>query len=89
MVPVWILGRLRTVKPAHASSRQNFAMSLFSLLAVLLLEQVQPLPYRRWVHEPLSRLAGFLASRFDAGERQQWQSSPGWSAQQFSFQIPW
>ncbi len=44
-------------------------MSLFSLLAVLLLEQVRPLPYRRWVHEPLSRLAGFLASRFDAGER--------------------
>ncbi|MBK7677359.1 MAG: CobD/CbiB family protein [Candidatus Accumulibacter sp.] len=44
-------------------------MSLFSLLAVLLLEQVRPLPYRRFVHEPLSSLARFLESRFNAGER--------------------
>ena len=45
-------------------------MSLFSLLAVLLLEQLRPLPYRRFVHVPLSRLSSFLESRLNAGERQ-------------------
>ncbi|MEF8698039.1 MAG: CobD/CbiB family protein [Candidatus Accumulibacter sp. UW20] len=44
-------------------------MSLFSLLAVLLLEQVRPLPYDRVVNEPLTHLAGFLESRLNAGER--------------------
>jgi adenosylcobinamide-phosphate synthase len=44
-------------------------MGLFSLLAVLLLEHLRPLPYRRLVHEPLSRLAGFLEGRLNAGER--------------------
>lgn len=45
-------------------------MSLFSLLAVLLLEQLRPLPYRRFVHVPLARLSSFLESRLNAGERQ-------------------
>jgi len=44
-------------------------MTLFSLLAVLLIEQLRPLPYRRVVHEPLTRLAGFLERLFNAGER--------------------
>ena len=44
-------------------------MSLFSLVAVLLIEQIWPLPYRRVVHEPLSRLARFLEGLFNAGER--------------------
>ena len=44
-------------------------MSLFSLVVVLLIEQIRPLPYRRVVYEPLSRLAGFLEARFNAGER--------------------
>ena len=44
-------------------------MSLFSLIAVLLIEQIRPLPYRWIVYEPLSRLAHFLEGRFNAGER--------------------
>lgn len=44
-------------------------MSLFSLIVVLLIEQIRPLPYRLVVHEPLSRLAAFLEARFNAGER--------------------
>ena len=44
-------------------------MSLFSLVAVLLIEQIWPLPYRRVVHEPLSRLARLLEGLFNAGER--------------------
>ena len=44
-------------------------MSFFSLLAVLLLEQLRPLPYLRVVYEPLLRLAGFLEGRLNAGER--------------------
>jgi len=48
-------------------------MSLFSLIAVLLIEQVRPLPYRRVIHEPLSRLARFLEAQFNAGERSQGQ----------------
>ena len=44
-------------------------MVLFSLIAVLLLEQIRPLPYRSMVHEPLERLAAFLEGRFNAGER--------------------
>ena len=45
-------------------------MGLFSLIAVLLLEQMRPLPYRWAVHEPLSGLARFLEKHFNAGERQ-------------------
>jgi adenosylcobinamide-phosphate synthase len=44
-------------------------MSLFSLVAVLLIEQIRPLPYRRLIHEPLTRLARFLEALFNAGER--------------------
>ena len=43
-------------------------MSLFSLIAVLLIEQIWPLPYRWIVFEPLSGLARFLEGRFNAGE---------------------
>jgi cobalamin biosynthesis protein CobD/CbiB len=44
-------------------------MSLFSLLAVLLLEQARPLPYRRFVHGPLSWFSSCLESGFNAGQR--------------------
>ena len=43
-------------------------MALLSLVAVLLLEQLRPLPYRQLVHEPLVRLAHFLERQFNAGE---------------------
>lgn len=43
-------------------------MSLFSLIAVLLLEQVRPLSYRQAVLEPLVRLADSVERRFNAGE---------------------
>ena len=46
-------------------------MDLFSLLAVLLIEQFRPLPYQRLVHDPLSRVAQFLERSFNAGERKQ------------------
>ena len=44
-------------------------MGLFSLVAVLLLEQIRPLPFQWAVQAPLSRLARFLEARFNAGER--------------------
>jgi 8-oxo-dGTP pyrophosphatase MutT (NUDIX family) len=43
-------------------------MSLLSLIAVFLIEQLQPLNYRRVVEEPLAAWAGFIESSFDAGE---------------------
>lgn len=43
-------------------------MTLFSLIAVLLIEQIRPLPYRAVVYGPLARLARFLEDRFNAGE---------------------
>ena len=43
-------------------------MALFSLIAVLLIEQLWPLSYRQMVHAPLTRLASFLEGRFNAGE---------------------
>jgi cobalamin biosynthesis protein CobD/CbiB len=46
-------------------------MSLLTLLTVLLVEYFRPLPYRRFVHAPLSRLAAFLESRLNAGEQRQ------------------
>jgi len=46
-------------------------MALFSLIAVLLIEQIRPLPYRWAVHVPLLRLARFLEARINAGERYQ------------------
>jgi adenosylcobinamide-phosphate synthase len=42
-------------------------MSLLSLIAVFLLEQLQPLDYRRIVAEPLGAWADFIESRFNAG----------------------
>lgn len=44
-------------------------MALLSLVAVLLLEQIRPLPYRWVVYEPLSKLARVLEGFFNAGER--------------------
>ncbi len=46
-------------------------MSLFSLIAVLLIEQIRPLPYHLVVYEPLSKLSRFLEAHFNAGERSQ------------------
>lgn len=43
-------------------------MALFSLIAVLLIEQIWPLSYSSLVHLPLMRLAKFLEERFNAGE---------------------
>ncbi|RIX46787.1 MAG: CobD/CbiB family protein [Rhodocyclales bacterium GT-UBC] len=43
-------------------------MSLLSLIAVFLIEQLQPLHYRRIVAEPLAVWADFIESRFNAGE---------------------
>lgn len=43
-------------------------MSLFSLIAVFLLEQLRPLPYARLVANPVRALADFVESRFNAGE---------------------
>ena len=43
-------------------------MALLSLIAVLLIEQVRPLPYRSMVYNPLACLARFLEERFNAGE---------------------
>ncbi len=43
-------------------------MSLLSLIAVFLIEQLQPLNYRRVVEGPLQAWADFIESRFDAGE---------------------
>lgn len=42
-------------------------MSLLSLIAVFLIEQLQPLHYRRVVAGPLSAWADFVESRFNAG----------------------
>lgn len=42
-------------------------MSLLSLIAVFLIEQLQPLDYRRVVADPLGVWADFIESRFNAG----------------------
>lgn len=42
-------------------------MSLLSLIAVFLLEQLQPLDYRRVVAEPLGAWADWIETRFNAG----------------------
>ena len=46
-------------------------MSFLSLIAVFLIEQLQPLNYRRVVEDPLVAWAGFIESRFNAGEYRQ------------------
>jgi len=43
-------------------------MSLLSLIAVFLIEQLQPLNYRRAVEAPLHAWADFIEASFDAGE---------------------
>lgn len=45
-------------------------MSLISLIAVFLIEQLHPLNYRRAVAAPLSAWADFIESRFNAGTYQ-------------------
>lgn len=45
-------------------------MSFFSLIAVFLLEQIQPLSFRRYVRDPVHALAAWLSKRFDAGAYQ-------------------
>jgi cobalamin biosynthesis protein CobD/CbiB len=42
-------------------------MSLLSLIAVFLLEQLQPLDYRRIVADPIGAWADYIESRFNAG----------------------
>ena len=44
-------------------------MSLFTMIAVLLIEQIRPLPYAAVVGAPLERWAGWLEARFNAGGR--------------------
>jgi cobalamin biosynthesis protein CobD/CbiB len=43
-------------------------MSLLSLIAVFLIEQLQPLSYRRMVANPVSAWADFIETRFNDGE---------------------
>ncbi|MFZ2267169.1 MAG: CobD/CbiB family protein [Azonexus sp.] len=43
-------------------------MSLLSLIAVFLIEQLQPLSYRRMVADPVSAWADFIEARFNDGE---------------------
>ena len=45
-------------------------MSLLSLVVALLLEQFRPLPYRRFVREPLAAMADFLEARLNGGAHQ-------------------
>lgn len=44
-------------------------MALLSLVAVLLIEQIRPLPYSLLVEQPLARLADRLEALLNAGER--------------------
>lgn len=43
-------------------------MAILSLIAVLLLEQIKPLPERQVIARPLARYAGFFESRFNDGQ---------------------
>ncbi|MBS1160346.1 MAG: Cobalamin biosynthesis protein CbiB [Proteobacteria bacterium] len=43
-------------------------MSILSLIAVFLIEQLQPLSYRRMVADPVSAWADFVEARFNDGE---------------------
>ena len=43
-------------------------MSLLSLIAVFLIEQLQPLSYRRMVADPVSAWADFIEARFNDGD---------------------
>ena len=44
-------------------------MAFITFVAVLLIEQIRPLPYAWLVQQPLGRFADRLAATFDAGER--------------------
>lgn len=46
-------------------------MTLLSLILALLIEQLKPLDFERWVSAPLDRVADFLESHFNAGQAQQ------------------
>ncbi|TXI74023.1 MAG: CobD/CbiB family protein [Dechloromonas sp.] len=46
-------------------------MSLFSLIAVFLIEQLQPLDYRRIVADPVAAWSDFIEKRFNAGRYSQ------------------
>jgi adenosylcobinamide-phosphate synthase len=45
-------------------------MSIFSLIAVFVIEQLKPLDYRRVVAEPLAHWADFIEGHFNAGQYQ-------------------
>jgi adenosylcobinamide-phosphate synthase len=45
-------------------------MKLVVLLLALVIEQIRPLPYARWVGQPLTRLSNWVESVFDSGNRQ-------------------
>ena len=63
----WRFSKLRYAEPGI----QRLYMSLLSLIAVFLIEQLQPLNYRRVVAEPLAAWADFIESRFNAGAYRQ------------------
>jgi hypothetical protein len=62
-------------------------MSLLSLIAVFLIEQLRPLNYRRVVAEPLGSWADFIESRFNAGARRH-ASLTGPSCRQSRCDVP-
>ena len=45
-------------------------MKLVVLILALLIEQVRPLPYARFVGAPLTRISNWVESVFDSGNRQ-------------------
>jgi len=51
-------------------------MSLFSLIAAFLLEQLHPLPARKYFDQRLAAYADFLQRHFNAGER--WHGKAAW-----------
>ena len=69
--PIWYLGPFDSMQ-AQFSMRFShlMGMALLALIAVLLIEQVRPLPYRRFVLQPLDRLAWRFEAVFNAGEHQ-------------------
>ena len=67
--PIWYLGLFDSMQAQLSlRSRHLMGMALFALIAVLLIEQIRPLPYQGLVLEPLRRLSARLESIFNAGE---------------------
>ena len=67
--PIWYLGLFDSMQAQLSlRSRHLMGMALFALIAVLLIEQIRPLPYQGLVLEPLHRLSARLESIFNAGE---------------------